>query len=268
MQDLALLGLFVVIGLIAGIIMSLVGASAVMIIVPVLNLIAGYSMTTSIGISLFVDVIASLVIGYAYWKNGKVDIGNAMSLSIGGILGAQVGAVGSVSIPDWFMAMDWFMAISYAVWMLTAGYSIWVKGLTRQGSAGFLSKYLKQQTGFRQTVVSLVLGVIIGVNSGLFGAGGGALIMMVLIFVMDYPIQLAIGTSTIIMAFTAFSAVLTYWQAGNVDMYAGLIISIGTVLSGVTGVSLASKAGDELLAKIVGGLFMGLGVVLTLLRFI
>ena len=262
MQDLALLGLFVVIGLIAGIIMSLVGASAVMIIVPVLNLIAGYSMTTSIGISLFVDVIASLVIGYAYWKNGKVDIGNAMSLSIGGILGAQVGAVGSVSIPDWFMA------ISYAVWMLTAGYSIWVKGLTRQGSAGFLSRYLKLQTGFRQIVVSLVLGVIIGINSGLFGAGGGALIMMVLIFVMDYPIQLAIGTSTIIMAFTAFSAVLTYWQAGNVDMYAGLIISIGTVLSGVTGVSLASKAGDELLAKIVGGLFMGLGVVLTLLRFI
>jgi uncharacterized membrane protein YfcA len=262
MQDFALLGLFIVIGLIAGIIMSLVGASAVMIIVPVLNLVVGYTMTTSIGISLFVDVIASLFIGYAYWKNGKVDLGNAMSLSVGAILGAQVGAVGSVSIPDWFMA------ISYAVWMLTAGYSIWSKGLTRQGAAGFYSKFLNQETGLRQIIVSLILGIIIGINSGLFGAGGGALIMMVLIFVMDYPIQMAIGTSTIIMALTAFSAVFTYWQAGNVNLYAGLIISVGTVFSGITGVSLASRAGDELLAKIVGGLFMGLGVVLTLLRFI
>jgi len=66
--------LLVAVGLLSGLVMSLVGASAVMVIVPSLSLLFGYAMHLAIGVSLLVDVIASLVVGYAYWRHGNVDL--------------------------------------------------------------------------------------------------------------------------------------------------------------------------------------------------
>jgi uncharacterized membrane protein YfcA len=87
-------------------------------------------------------------------------------------------------------------------------------------------------------------------------------------FVLDYPIHSAIGTSTIIMAITAASATTGYLARGNVDVTAGLIVAAGTVIGGLSGARFANIVSERALSKIVGGIFMVLGVVMTVLRFI
>lgn len=259
MVDFILL-ILVAVGLVSGLVMSLIGASAVMMIVPSLNLFLGYGMHTAIGVSLLVDVLASIAVGYAYWRHDNVELGQGMWIALGSVAGAQLGAGCTVSIPGWFLA------VCYGLWMVGAGATIWRKGLDRTMIANRFARYLSFESTIQRTVVSLALGFAIGVNCGIFGAGGGILIMMVLIFVLDYPIHRAVGTSTVIMAITAASASAGYIMRGYFDLYASVILAAGTITGGTAGARLANKASERLLARVVGGIFVAIGVVMTVLR--
>lgn len=257
-----LLLLMVALGLFSGLVMSLVGASAVMVIVPGLNLAFGYGMHTAIGVSLLVDVIASLAVGYAYWRHGNVDLGQGLWIALGSVAGAQLGAGFTVGLPGWFLAA------CYGLWMIGSGAAIWKKGLDRAAIAERFRRYVRFDSPARRTAVALALGFGIGVNCGVFGAGGGILIMMVLIFVLDYPIHRAVGTSTVIMALTAASAAVGYGMRGNVDILASFVIAAGTVAAGMGGARLANLSSEHTLTRIVGGIFIALGVAMTMLRLL
>jgi hypothetical protein len=249
-------------GLASGLVMSLIGASAVMVIVPGLTIVLNFAMHKAIGVSLLVDVIASIAVGYTYWRHGNVDMRQGLWIALGSIFGAQFGAGITVVIPGLFLA------ISYGIWMVGAGATIWSKGLDRTKIADRFYKYVRFESRTRQIAVSIFLGLLIGLNSGIFGAGGGVLIMLVLMFILDYPIHSAIGTSTIIMAITAASATTGYMARGNVDVTASLIVAAGTVIGGLSGARFANYVSERTLSKLVGGIFMILGVVMTVLRFI
>jgi uncharacterized membrane protein YfcA len=47
---------------------------------------------------------------------------------------------------------------------------------------------------------------------------------------------------------------------GNINLEASLIITIGTIISGVFGVQVAVKANDQLISKIVGAAFIMMGI--------
>jgi uncharacterized membrane protein YfcA len=249
-------------GLASGLVMSLIGASAVMVIVPGLTIVLDMAMHKAIGVSLLVDVIASIAIGYAYWRHGNVDLRQGLWIALGSIAGAQFGAGITVIIPGLVLA------VSYGVWMVGAGATIWRKGLDRTKIADRFYKYVRFESRSKQIAMCIFLGLLIGLNSGIFGAGGGVLIMLVLMFVLDYPIHSAIGTSTIIMAVTAASATAGYMVRGNVDVTVSLIVAAGTVIGGLSGAKFANYVNERTLSKIVGGIFMVLGVIMTILRFI
>ena len=261
-MGLQLLLLMIVVGLLSGLVMSLVGASAVMVIVPALNIAFGYGMHDAIGVSLLVDVIASLAVGYAYWRHGNVEFSQGLWIALGSVAGAQLGAGFTVSLPGWFLA------VSYGLWMIGSGAAIWRKGLDRTAIAERFRRYVSFDSTAKRAAVAAALGFGIGVNCGIFGAGGGILIMIVLIFVLDYPIHKAVGTSTIIMAVTAASAATGYWLRGNVDLLASVIIAGGTVAGGMSGARLANLTSERTLARIVGGIFIALGVTMTALRLL
>jgi uncharacterized membrane protein YfcA len=252
--------LMVAVGLLSGLVMSLVGASAVMVIVPALNLALGYGMHAAIGVSLLVDVIASLAVGYAYWRHGNVHLSQGLWIALGSVAGAQLGAGFTVGLPGWFLAA------CYGLWMVGSGAAIWRKGLDRATIAERFRRYVRLESAAGRTAVALALGFGIGVNCGIFGAGGGILIMMVLIFILDYPIHKAVGTSTVIMAVTAASAAIGYGLRGNVDVLVSVVIAAGTVTGGTAGARLANLTSERMLARIVGGIFIVLGVAMTTLR--
>jgi uncharacterized membrane protein YfcA len=70
------------------------------------------------------------------------------------------------------------------------------------------------------------------------------------------------------MAITAASATLGYMYRGNVDVTASLIVAAGTVVGGVSGARFANLVSEKILSKMVGAIFVILGIVMTILRFI
>jgi uncharacterized membrane protein YfcA len=251
----------ILLGLASGVIMSLIGASAVMLIVPTLNMFLNFDIHVAIGVSLLVDVLASIVVCYAYLKSGNVELRQGLWIALGSVFGGQLGAGVVVGIPGWLISL------SFGIWMVGSGVIILRRGLDRAFIANRFAKYVQFESKTRRILVSIILGFIIGLNCGVFGAGGGILIMLVLMFVLDYPIHKAVGTSTIIMAMTAASATFGYFRQGNLEVKASIIITIGAIIGSLFGSRFANLTSERNLSRMVGGIFISLGIIMTILRF-
>lgn len=99
---------------------------------------------------------------------------------------------------------------------------------------------------YRMTIILLVIGVVAGVMSGLFGIGGGIVIVPALIFFARMPIAQATGSSlgSLLLPVGAFGA-WEYWRNGNLDVRASLLVALGLfggVWLGARAAQLASPA--------------------------
>lgn len=86
----------------------------------------------------------------------------------------------------------------------------------------------------------LAVGLVAGVLSGLFGIGGGILIIPALIFFAKFPTKLAIGTSLGAMLLpVGLLGAIAYYQSGNLNIKASILISIGLFFGAWVGAKLA-----------------------------
>src|ERR1035437_4902265 len=89
-------------------------------------------------------------------------------------------------------------------------------------------------------IVLLLVGVFSGVASGMFGIGGGVLIVPALIYLAKFSQHAAIGTSLpILLPPVGLLAVLEYYPYGIVDLKAALIVAIAFMAGGWVGAHLA-----------------------------
>jgi uncharacterized membrane protein YfcA len=88
--------------------------------------------------------------------------------------------------------------------------------------------------------IFLVIGLVAGVLSGLFGIGGGILIIPSLIFFANFHTKLALGTSLGAMLLpVGLLGAYAYYQQGNIDIKASLLIGLGLFLGAYVGAKLA-----------------------------
>lgn len=86
----------------------------------------------------------------------------------------------------------------------------------------------------------LAIGLLAGVLSGLFGIGGGILIIPSLIFAAKFHTKLAIGTSLGAMLLpVGLLGAYAYYQQGNLNIKASLLIGLGLFLGAYMGAKLA-----------------------------
>ncbi len=262
-MNLALYLLAIVIGVITGGITSLIGASGVMIIVPILTMLFKVSVHTAIGTSLFVDVIASLTVSYSYYKNGNIELKSGIWIALTSIIGAQLGASFASKMGEGNLSS------SFGIVLVLAGLSMVRKSYKeKKDSSNTLSKLVNFKKEWQRILAALVIGLGIGILSGIFGAGGGVMILLALIVLMSFPLHKAIGTSTLIMAITALSSTVGYGVRGNIDFVLGSLLSVGAVFGGIIGSRYANKVNEKTLQKVVGICFMAMGIIMTAIEII
>ena len=92
--------------------------------------------------------------------------------------------------------------------------------------------------GMNVNILLIVLiGVIVGGLSGLFGVGGGFLMTPLLIF-LGIPPTIAVGTEAPHILASSISGAIVHWRRKNVDLKMGFFLLIGGVLGSTTGVNL------------------------------
>lgn len=91
-------------------------------------------------------------------------------------------------------------------------------------------------------ITYLLIGLTAGVLSGLFGVGGGILIVPALVLLANFPTKMALGTSLgALLLPVGLLGAYTYWQNGNLDMRTSLMVACGLFFGAWGGARLAHE---------------------------
>jgi uncharacterized protein len=95
---------------------------------------------------------------------------------------------------------------------------------------------------YSEILKMLVLGLTAGILAGLFGIGGGLVIVPILVLIFGFEPKTAVGTSLfVILLPTGLLGVLEHWRNGNVKGYAGLWIAVGVFFGAYAGAVVANS---------------------------
>ncbi|MDQ3812578.1 MAG: sulfite exporter TauE/SafE family protein [Armatimonadota bacterium] len=122
---------------------------------------------------------------------------------------------------------------------------------------------------FESLIPLALTGLVAGISAGLFGIGGGIIIVPALVYLLGFSQHKATGTSlAILLPPVGLAAVLEYYRNKNVDIPAAIVIALMLFLGGWVGARIAHKLSEPHL-KLAFGVFavvMGIYTIITALQ--
>jgi len=186
--------------LVIGISLGLIGGGGSILTVPVLVYLFGVEPVLATAYSLFIVGLSSLIGAVPKYKQGFINLKTAVIFGIPSI--AAVFATRKFIVPvipaevftigSFVVTRSVLMMLLFAVLMLFASVSM-IREKTKKE---------EKENGIQQFNYPLILmeGAIVGVLTGLVGAGGGFLIIPALVLLSKLPMKQAVGTSLLIIA--------------------------------------------------------------------
>lgn len=114
------------------------------------------------------------------------------------------------------------------------------------------------------TVIFLAVGLAAGILSGLFGVGGGILIVPALVYLTGFSQTAAAGTSLVSLLLpVGLGGVWSYYSAGKIDnshIKAGLLVALGLFAGGFAGSKLGLLMSEQLLKRLFAVLLLVVAV--------
>ncbi len=118
-----------------------------------------------------------------------------------------------------------------------------------------------------EIALCVLIGVVAGITGGLFGIGGGIIMVPALILGLGLSQHKAQGTSLMTFMFpVGILGVLNYYRAGNVDVKVGAMVACGFFVGAFLGSKVALGFDEGLLRKIFAGLLVVVAIQLFLKR--
>lgn len=246
-------------GLGAGVVTGLLGASAVTIAAPLMIFFLNYDAFTAIGISLAIDIFASGVTAFVFHKNKNVHFKPSFLIIFFAIIGAFIGSYFSSYFPTSLLSKF-------------VGFFVMLTGINfMKDTLKSRIEHLKAKYDFdsnhRKLIIMALSGIIVGLIAGVFGAGGGVTLLLILTLLLGYRIHVAIGTSVFIMMFIALSGTIGHIMYGSFLWYPFFVASMGGIVGAYYSAHKTNTLSEKSLNKIMGFIFFVLGLFLLLEEF-
>jgi uncharacterized membrane protein YfcA len=195
-------------GALIGVLLGLLGGGGSILAVPALVYGMGFDVEQAIPISLIVVAAASAVGVLPKIRAQQVRWRMAGIFAAAGVPATVAGSAISGHLPPSVLMTG------FAVVMVVAG----VRMLADQGATGTACKIDAGQVNWRRCAPrSLGAGLLVGLLTGLFGVGGGFLIIPALVVVLGVEMSTAIGTSLLIIIANSAAGIVSHLQGISVD---------------------------------------------------
>lgn len=241
----------------AGLGTGFAGMSAAAVISPMLITFLGIDPYMAVGIALASDVLASAVSAVTYKKNKNLDVKNGLIMMAAVLVFTVVGSFVSSIVPSTTMG-------NFSVFMtLLLGIKFIVKPvMTTKEQMEAVSKR-------RRIVGSILAGSLVGFICGFVGAGGGMMMLLILTSVLGYELKTAVGTSVLIMTFTALTGAISHFSFGSLpDIPIMIMCIVFTLIFARVAALFANKAKPETLNRATGAVLVILGTAILVFNLI
>jgi uncharacterized membrane protein YfcA len=112
-----------------------------------------------------------------------------------------------------------------------------------------------------QIVAGILVGIAVGIFSGLVGIGGGVVLVPILVYGFAMSQQQAQGTTlALLLPPTGLLAFWQYYKAGHADLKLGLLLALGIFFGGYFGGAWAQHISTVALRKLFAVVLVGIAV--------
>ncbi len=235
------IGLAVLIGVSLG----LLGGGGSILAVPLLVYVAGLPAKEAIATSLLVVGATSAVGVLPHARAGRVRWRTGLIFGLAGMTGAYAGGRLAEFIPATVLLTG------FAIMMLATAIAM-IRG--RRAAEG-------RPVPHELPVFRVILdGIVVGLVTGLVGAGGGFLVVPALALLGGLPMPVAVGTSLVVIAMKSFAGLAGYLSSVSINWGLALAVTAAAIVGSVLGGRLAGKIPADVLRKTFGWFVVVMGV--------
>lgn len=226
-----------------GLSLGLIGGGGSILTVPILVYLFSVDAVLATAYSLFIVGLTSLIGSFSHMRLGNIHWRTALVFGIPSILAVYATRAWLVpALPDPILHIGGVtlskpigILIFFALIMVAAAYS-----MIRKPKAPASAIADGQAVAFNYPLI-LAEGVVVGMVTGIVGAGGGFLIIPALVLLAKLPMKQAVGTSLIIIAAKSLIGFTGDLKGGELIDWNFLWLFSGIAVVGIIAGSLLSK---------------------------
>jgi len=247
-----------------GIALGLIGGGGSILTVPVLVYLFNLDVVLATAYSLFVVGTTSIVGSFSFFKKGLVNIKTAIVFGIPSIISVfltrayivpaipqEVFSIGNLTVTKSMLLM-----LLFAVLMISTSYSMIKKDRE-------VREEISQKQRFNYPLI-LIEGTLVGILTGLVGAGGGFLIIPALVLLSKLSMKEAVGTSLVIIAAKSLIGFFGESNAMAMDWIFLLKVTVFAIVGIFTGMALSKRINGEKLKPAFGWFVLVMGIYIIL----
>ncbi len=240
-------------GLVAGTLSALLGIGGGIVMLPASQLLLKFSPTAAVATTLFAIVLTSASGALGHYLQGHVKVNYALLIGSGGIIGVLSG---SYIFKKYLATNTDIIQFLLALMFLYMAYK-----MTRELYTNIKSQEINPPAAKVNSPLGLMLlGVFIGLLTGMIGLGGGFIMVPVMIWLFGVEPLEAVGTSLLAMMFIAIVGTIIKLGQGFVNVNAGLIIGLGSIVGAQVGVKISSLINPYILKALFSLVFLYLAI--------
>lgn len=258
-----------IIGLASGVVGALVGLGGGVILVPAtlfigisLGMIDGITPQTVVGLSVVMMIFIGLASTLTYMKAKTIDYRSGFIFFVGSVPGTLLGAFVNrgLDLPSFNLYFG-ILLIILSTLLLVRKYLKPVRWFVDHGKKRSFTDATGETFVFGYPLwFALVLTFGVGFASGLFGIGGGSIIVPAMILLFLFPPHVAVGTSMFMVMLSAIVNSITHISLGNVPWLYTIPVIPAAYIGAKIGAMLNQKMKSETLVFALRIILLLLGV--------
>src|SRR5699024_5129168 len=237
--------LTLVLSVLIGLSLGLLGGGGSILTVPILTYVAGMNPKEAIAASLFVVGTTSAVSAVSHARNGRAKWRTGLVFGAAGMAGAFGGGLLGGHIPGTVLM------IAFALMMVATSLAM---------IRGRKNRVAQTHDGDLPLGKVVLEGLVVGLVTGLVGAGGGFLVVPALALLGGLSMPVAVGTSLVVIALKSFAGLGGYLTTVSLDWALVSGVTAAAILGSLVGARLAGKIPEAALRKAFGVFVLAMGV--------
>ncbi|MBU0437111.1 hypothetical protein CW746_01300 [Staphylococcus succinus] len=269
--------LLIIIGGLSAIIGSLVGIGGGIIIVPTLvylgvdnDLLQGITPQIAIGTSSVILIVTGLSSTLGYLKTKQVDVKNGSIFLFGLLPGSLIG-----SILSRYLTLESFN-LYFGIFLIFVAILLMIRNKIKPLKVFDKPKYQRTYVDGNGTtyhysvppVIAFIATLFIGILTGLFGIGGGALMTPLMLIVFRFPPHVAVGTSMMMIFFSSVMSSVGHIALGHVAWIYSIVLIIASYFGAKIGVKVNHSIQSSTVVNLLRTVMLLMGIYLIIKAFL
>jgi uncharacterized membrane protein YfcA len=258
-------------GLVVGLALGALGGGGSIVAVPVLVYVAGQAPSDATTTSLLVVGTAAVVGIVGHARAGRVRFLAGAIVGLTGIAGSLAGSALNRSIDANLLLLGFGLLVLVAAWRMVTG----CPSCTRVGEdraladdpprnpRGGVDLLTRRRVDVAVAVRVALVGTAVGFLTGLFGVGGGFVIVPALTLVLGFTMPQAIGTSLLVIAINAATALAARVGTSGIEWSVALPFTVSALAGVLAGSRVAGRVDAAVLVRWFAGALVALSLYIT-----